>query len=326
VSVYNVALEPNNLIQVDPEGGVAGDSAAVWKHVRNVLVPQDIVGVRPRLPVRTKGHTAWRPRADDAGVVTARCGDREWFSDHLFCEAQDDHARSGFGTSITLHLIGVVALVIFLITRPDRLIAVRAPSLPMPAIVSPPPEMPTVTVESTPAESPKPQTKLMPPPPPPPAKTPDPGDAPPAPVEAPAGITAETGVETRTGGVEGGVAGGVPGGVVGGVVGGAIASGNGTAAPHVVRVGANMQPPKKTKDVKPVYPLGALPSRSQGAVVIEAIIGVDGRIQDAKVLHSVPGLDQAALDAVRQWEYTPSMLNGAPVAVVMTVVVNFAMQ
>jgi protein TonB len=49
-------------------------------------------------------------------------------------------------------------------------------------------------------------------------------------------------------------------------------------------------------------------------------------VQSTKVIHSVPALDQAALDAVRQWEYTPSMLNGAPVAVIMTVVVNFAMQ
>jgi protein TonB len=206
--------------------------------------------------------------------------------------------------------------------RPDRLIVVRAPSLAMPVVVSPPP--PAVeTVSAQPAEQPKPQTRVMPPAPPPP-KAPEPGDAAAAPVEAPTGISAETGAEARTGGVEGGVPGGVPGGVVGGVVGGAVASGTGTAS--VVRVGASMQPPKKIKDVKPVFPAGALPSRSQGVVVIEAVIGTDGKIQDTKVLHSVPGLDQAAIDAVRQWEYTPSFLNGVAVAVVMTVVVNFAMQ
>jgi len=87
-----------------------------------------------------------------------------------------------------------------------------------------------------------------------------------------------------------------------------------------------MQPPRKIKDVKPVYPVGALPSRSQGAVIIEATIGADGKVQDTKIVHSVPSLDQAAIDAVRQWEYTPPMLNGVAVAVVMTVVVNFAMQ
>ncbi len=114
------------------------------------------------------------------------------------------------------------------------------------------------------------------------------------------------------------------GGVPGGVVGGSVPSGSGTGP--VVRVGANMQPPRKIKDVKPVYPAGALPSRSQGAVVIEATIGTDGKVTAVKVIHSVPALDQAAIDAVKQWEYTPSILNGAPVAVVMTVVVNFAMQ
>jgi protein TonB len=102
------------------------------------------------------------------------------------------------------------------------------------------------------------------------------------------------------------------------------AIGPGTGAP--VRVGAKMQPPRKIKDVKPIYPDGALPSRSQGAVVIEATIGPDGKVKEVKVIHSVPALDQAAIDAVRQWEYTPSMLNGVAVSVIMTVVVNFAMQ
>ncbi len=57
-------------------------------------------------------------------------------------------------------------------------------------------------------------------------------------------------------------------------------------------------------------------------MILEALIGVDGRVADAKVLRSVPLLDQAALDAVRQWEYTPTLLNGAPVPVVMTVTVH----
>ena len=142
-----------------------------------------------------------------------------------------------------------------------------------------------------------------------------------APVEAPPGITPETGEEHRVARVEGGVAGGIAGGVAGGV-------GNAPAAPGpaAMRVGIGIKPPRKIKDVKPVYPDGALPTRAQGAVLIEAIIGVDGRVQEARVLHSVASLDQAALDAVRQWEYEPSLLNGVPVAVVMTIVVNFALQ
>jgi protein TonB len=69
-----------------------------------------------------------------------------------------------------------------------------------------------------------------------------------------------------------------------------------------------------------------LPTRAQGAVIIEAIIGPDGKVQTATVIHSVPLLDQAALDAVRRWEYEPTLLKGAAVAVIMTVVVNFALQ
>ena len=63
----------------------------------------------------------------------------------------------------------------------------------------------------------------------------------------------------------------------------------------------------------------------QGIVIIEAIIGKDGNVKDAKVLRSVPLLDQAALEAVRQWRFTPTLLNNVPVEVVMTVTVNFTL-
>jgi protein TonB len=60
-------------------------------------------------------------------------------------------------------------------------------------------------------------------------------------------------------------------------------------------------------------------------VIIEAIIGADGRVQDARILRSIPLLDQAALDAVKQWEFTPTMLNGAPVPVISTMTVQFTL-
>ena len=90
-----------------------------------------------------------------------------------------------------------------------------------------------------------------------------------------------------------------------------------------VRVGGKIKAPVKIKDVKPVYPAMAQSARVAGAVIIEATIGPDGKVIDAKVLRSIPLLDQAALDAVRQWEYTPTLLNGVPVPVVMTVTINF---
>jgi protein TonB len=63
-----------------------------------------------------------------------------------------------------------------------------------------------------------------------------------------------------------------------------------------------------------------------GVVIIDATIGQDGKVKDARVLRSIPLLDQAALDAVRQWEFTPTLLNGVPVPVIMTVTVNFTLQ
>jgi TonB family protein len=90
-----------------------------------------------------------------------------------------------------------------------------------------------------------------------------------------------------------------------------------------VRPGGRIMEPKKIKDVKPVYPAMAQSARVSGVVTIEATIGADGKVIDAKVVHSIPLLDQAALDAVRQWEYLPTMLNGVPVPVLVTVTINF---
>jgi protein TonB len=96
--------------------------------------------------------------------------------------------------------------------------------------------------------------------------------------------------------------------------------------PTVVRAGVRVQVPTKIRDVGPAYPAIAQAARVQGVVIIEATIGVDGSVVDARVLRSVPLLDEAALQAVRQWQYTPSRLNGAPVAVIMTVTVNFQLR
>ena len=90
-----------------------------------------------------------------------------------------------------------------------------------------------------------------------------------------------------------------------------------------IRVGGEVRPPIRVKEVSPVYPAIAQSARVQGDVVIEATIDEEGKVADARVVKSVPLLDQAALDAVRQWEYRPSLLNGVPTAVVTTVTVRF---
>ena len=93
-----------------------------------------------------------------------------------------------------------------------------------------------------------------------------------------------------------------------------------------VRVGGNIKVPTKVKDVRPLYPPAAQNAGIQGVVILEATIDVDGRVGDAKVLRSIPELDQAAVEAVRQWEFTPTEVNGVRVPVIMTVTVNFSLQ
>jgi len=96
--------------------------------------------------------------------------------------------------------------------------------------------------------------------------------------------------------------------------------------PNAVRVGGNMKVPVKTKHVAPVYPPIAQSARVQGVVILEALLGPDGKVQDARILRSIPLLDQAALDAVKQWEFTPTLLNGSPVPVIMTATMQFTLQ
>jgi TonB family protein len=96
-------------------------------------------------------------------------------------------------------------------------------------------------------------------------------------------------------------------------------------ATGALRVGGAILRPVKTKHVNPVYPAIAQNAGVQGVVVIEALISADGKISNARVLQSVPLLDQAALDAVMQWEFTPTRLNGEPMPVLMTVTVQFTL-
>lgn len=93
-----------------------------------------------------------------------------------------------------------------------------------------------------------------------------------------------------------------------------------------IRVGGDIKAPSQTKSVPPVYPPAARAARVQGLVILEVVIAQDGTVSDAQILRSQPMLDQAALEAVRQWEFTPTLLNGVPVSVIMTVTVSFNLQ
>lgn len=84
--------------------------------------------------------------------------------------------------------------------------------------------------------------------------------------------------------------------------------------------------PKKTKHVEAAYPEVAQRARIQGIVRIQAVIGTNGRVLSANVVRSVPLLDEAALDAVRQWEFEPLLVGGVPRAFVMTTNVTFSLR
>jgi protein TonB len=90
-----------------------------------------------------------------------------------------------------------------------------------------------------------------------------------------------------------------------------------------VRVGGQIKEPKKLKHVAPIYPDIAKQARVQGVVILECTISPQGKVTNVTVLRGIPLLDTAAVEAVKQWVYTPTLLNGVPVPVIMTVTVNF---
>jgi protein TonB len=138
-------------------------------------------------------------------------------------------------------------------------------------------------------------------------------------------------------GVQGGVAGGVPGGQMGGILGGIIGgvmAGAGAPppppppkpqVPQRIRVGGQVEAAKLIYGPKPEYPPLAKMARIQGSVKLEAIIAKDGTIKDLTVMSGHPLLVKAALSAVQQWRYQPTLLNGQPVEVQTEIDVNFTL-
>jgi protein TonB len=118
---------------------------------------------------------------------------------------------------------------------------------------------------------------------------------------------------------------GAPGEAVGDVIGPAPSPRRAAspAPPAPIRPGGNIRPPQKVHHVAPTYPAIAQAARVSGVVILDALIAEDGSVRDVKVLRSVPLLDAAAIEAVRQWRFTPTLLNGVPVQMIMTVTVTF---
>jgi protein TonB len=137
------------------------------------------------------------------------------------------------------------------------------------------------------------------------------------------------------GGVPGGIPGGGPGGVIGGIIGAAPVAPpppppkvevQKPVTPQRIRVGGNVQAAKIINQPKPVYPPLAKQARIQGTVRFTAIIGRDGTIQNLQLISGHPLLVPSAQEAVKQWKYQPTLLNGEPVEVITQIDVNFTLQ
>lgn len=204
------------------------------------------------------------------------------------------------------------------------------------------PDMVAFVVSTAPSPPPPP-----PPPPPAPAATPSkPKAIAPvptanpraAPVEAPREIVEEMPVDAGSAeGVPGGVEGGVPGGVVGGVVGGLVSElppplpppppppSPPPVARAPVRIGGELKAPALVERVEPEYPSMAVRAQVQGVVILEAVVDPHGRVENVRVLRSIPLLDKAAMTAVSRWRYSPLLLNGTPERFALTVTVSFSL-
>jgi protein TonB len=93
-----------------------------------------------------------------------------------------------------------------------------------------------------------------------------------------------------------------------------------------VHIGGSVAAPLKTRHVNPEYPVAARAAGVQGRLILEIVLTEQGDVSKITVLRTLPMLEQAAIDAVSQWKYAPTLLNGQPVAVVMTVTVDFAIK
>jgi len=224
--------------------------------------------------------------------------------------------------SMVGHVTAIAALVVapLLFSEaqlPDPAGVVRA-FFVAPEPVAPPPPPPPPAPKRKRANKPRPQPRVK--------KAGPVAEAPPrfvAPISIPEELPLEEEFEIGIDyGVEGGVEGGVPGGVIGGVIGG-LPDAPPLTARELVRIGGAIKQPKLVKKVSPQYPLLAQLARVSGIVIIEAHVGVDGRVKNARVLRGPALLNEPALEAVGQWRYAPLLLNGIPTEFLLTVVVTF---
>jgi periplasmic protein TonB len=242
------------------------------------------------------------------------------FDDLVISSAHPTHTHKSWTVAASAILqaviVGVFILIPLLVTEalPKEMVAtwITAPAPPPPP-PPPPPKVQVVRQKIVPMIQ---QGKLM------------------APTVIPkkVNIIKEEAVPPDVGavGVVGGVPGGMPGGSAGGVLGGIIGGTGGGPPPppktvERIRVGGNVQQANLIHQVMPVYPEIAKTAHIQGTVILHAIIAKDGTVQELQYISGPPLLMRSAMDAVRQWRYRPTLLNGEPVQVDTTISVVFTL-
>lgn len=177
-----------------------------------------------------------------------------------------------------------------------------------------------------------------PPPPPPPPRAPEPArtaskPVPTNPTAAPVEPPQEISPEASPAGFDDEEFEGVPGGVVGGVIGGLepLAPPPPPLPPPPpprgpIRIGGQIKDPALIHRVEPVYPGVAVSANIEGTVILEAIVDEEGRVETVKVLRSLSVLDKPAIEAVKQWRYSPVLLNGKPEKFILTVAITFRLE
>jgi periplasmic protein TonB len=236
------------------------------------------------------------------------------------------HLPSHATLPIMLSTTAQAVLLTVALVVPALFVTEQIPEIPtMMAFVAPPPPPP--------APPPPPMQRPTPPKPVAQAQPVPPTSDLVAPVEVPKEIEPEParGESFDDEGVPGGVEGGVPDGVIGGVVGGLPEPPPPLPPPAPargpVRIGGQIQAPTLMHRVEPFYPPTAVDARLQGIVILEAIVDRDGTVAEVKVLRSANTLlDREALIAVRQWRYSPLVLNGQRECFVLTVTLSFFLE
>ena len=215
---------------------------------------------------------------------SVRVGSRKWYTMPL---------------SVLTHSVGLAALVVVPLLATGTLPNPRTVLIwdqPVPVVVQPPPDV--ELVNTTPPPAPEINVNINA-----------------APIEAPEGVKPEPPPRLPS------IVGLVPVPPAFGSMTTIVAPVPAPKAP--VRVGGDIRRPERIRYVAPVYPAIAKAARVEGMVIVEATIAMDGSVRGARVIRSIPMLDHAALDAVSQWRYTPTLLNEQPVEVIMSVNVTF---